>query len=136
MRILVIEDDKKVAAFIRKGLTEEQYVVDVCHDGAEGAAWAQQCEYDAIVLDLLLPKRDGLEVCRELRSIGVSTPIIMLTARSATEDKIRGLDVGADDYLAKPFSFAELLARLRALLRRSQHYRTQTLNIADLELDP
>ena len=136
MRILVIEDDKKVAAFIRKGLTEEQYVVDVCHDGAEGATWARQHEYDAIVLDLMLPRQDGLAVCKELRSKGVVTPIIMLTAKGTLEDKIHGLDIGADDYLTKPFSFGELLARLRALFRRSGVRGEPHLRLDDLELDP
>jgi two-component system, OmpR family, copper resistance phosphate regulon response regulator CusR len=136
MRILVVEDDKKVAAFVRKGLVEEQYVVDVCHDGAEGLSFALGAEYDAIILDLLLPKRDGITVCKTLRERGVATPIIMLTAKDATEDKIHGLDVGADDYLTKPFSFAELLARLRALFRRSQLAAEPRLRVADLELDP
>jgi DNA-binding response OmpR family regulator len=136
MRILVVEDDKKVAAFVRKGLAEEHYVVDVCHDGTEGAAWALHDEYDAIILDLLLPKQDGLAVCKELRSKGVTTPIIMLTAKDALEDKIQGLDVGADDYLTKPFSFGELLARLRALFRRSQLRGDPHLRLGDLELDP
>jgi two-component system, OmpR family, copper resistance phosphate regulon response regulator CusR len=136
MRILVVEDDKKVAAFVRKGLTEEQYVVDLCHDGAEGVAFALNGEYDAIILDLLLPKLDGMAVCKQLRAQGVLTPIIMLTAKDATDDKVRGLDVGADDYLTKPFSFAELLARLRALFRRSQLRAEPHLRLADLELDP
>jgi two-component system copper resistance phosphate regulon response regulator CusR len=136
MRILVVEDDTRIAGFIKKGLTEEQYAVDVCYDGQDGAFWAAANEYDVIILDIMLPKKDGISVCKELRAQGVTTPILMLTAKDTVEDKIRGLDVGADDYLAKPFSFGELLARIRALLRRSQHYKTQTLTIADLELDP
>jgi two-component system, OmpR family, copper resistance phosphate regulon response regulator CusR len=136
LRILVIEDDKKVAGFIHKGLTEEQYAVDVCYDGADGAFWAQEYPYDVILLDIMLPKKDGIAVCKELRAQGISTPIIMLTARDTITDKITGLDVGADDYMAKPFSFGELLARIRALLRRSQDHATPRLTLADLELDP
>jgi heavy metal response regulator len=136
MRILVVEDDPRIAGFIKKGLTEEQYAVDVCYDGQDGAFWAAANEYDVIILDIMLPKKDGISVCQELRAQGMTTPILMLTAKDTVEDKIRGLDVGADDYLAKPFSFGELLARIRSLLRRSQHYKTQTLKIADLELDP
>ena len=136
MRILVVEDDPKIAGFIKKGLTEEQYAVDVCYDGQDGAFWATANDYDVIILDLMLPKKDGISVCRELRAQGLTTPILMLTAKDTVEDKITGLDVGADDYLTKPFSFGELLARIRALLRRAQHYKTQTLTIADLELDP
>jgi len=136
MRILVVEDDPRIAGFIKKGLTEEQYAVDVCYEGQDGAFWAAANEYDVIILDIMLPKKDGISVCKELRSQGMTTPILMLTAKDTVADKIRGLDAGADDYLAKPFSFGELLARIRALLRRSQHYKTQTLQIADLELDP
>ncbi len=136
MRILVVEDDRKVAAFIQKGLSEEQYVAEVCHDGAGGLELARSHEYDAIVLDLMLPRCDGLTVCRELRAHGVLTPIIMLTAKDTLDDKIRGLDTGADDYLTTPVSFAELLARLRALLRRSQLPAEPHLRLADLELDP
>lgn len=136
MRILVVEDDKKVAGFIKKGLTEEQYAVDVFYDGEEGAFWAAENDYDVIILDIMLPKKDGISVCRELRAEGVVTPILMLTAKDTVEDKIRGLDVGADDYLGKPFSFGELLARIRALLRRSQDYKTPSLKIANLELNP
>jgi two-component system copper resistance phosphate regulon response regulator CusR len=136
LRILVIEDDKKVAAFILKGLTEEQYVVDVCNDGITGLAHAQAAEYDAIILDRLMPGRDGISVCKELRSRGVLTPVLMLTAKDTIADKVQGLDVGADDYMTKPFSFEELLARLRALFRRSQQRSEPTLRLADLELDP
>jgi two-component system, OmpR family, copper resistance phosphate regulon response regulator CusR len=136
MRILVIEDDRKVAGFIQKGLTEEQYAVNVCYDGADGLFWAKEYAYDVILLDIMLPKKDGISVCHELRAGGVTTPIIMLTARDTVDDKIKGLDVGADDYLAKPFSFGELLARIRALLRRSQDYKSPVLKIEDLEFDP
>ena len=136
MRILVIEDDRKVAGFIQKGLTEEQYAVDVCDNGADGLFWAKEYAYDVILLDIMLPKKDGISVCRELRASGMTTPVIMLTARDTVDDKIKGLDVGADDYLAKPFSFGELLARIRALLRRSQDYKTPLLKLADLEVDP
>ncbi len=136
MRILLVDDDKKLAGYLKKGLVEEQHAVDVFYDGISGAFWAKENDYDIIILDIMLPGKDGIEVCRELRAKHIVTPIIMLTARDAVEDKIKGLDVGADDYLAKPFSFGELLARIRALLRRSQQYKTQTLQVADLELDP
>ena len=136
MRILVVEDDKKVAGFIKKGLSEEQYAVDVFYHGEDGAFWAAENEYDLIILDIMLPKKNGFEVCRELRTKHIFTPVIMLTAKDTVDDKIRGLDVGADDYLSKPFSFGELLARVRALLRRTQEYKTPSLTIADLELNP
>ncbi len=136
MRILVIEDDEKVANFIKKGLEEEQYAVDVSHDGEDGAHWAIQNEYDIVILDIMLPIKDGIEVCKEIRYNSVSTPILMLTAKDTVKDKIEALDTGADDYLTKPFSFEELLARIRALLRRSQGYSTNILKVADIELDP
>jgi len=136
MRVLVVEDDRKVGGFLLKGLREEQYAVDLCRDGEAAVDLATENPYDVILLDLMLPKKDGLAVCRELRAAGVLTPILMLTARDAVEDKVGGLAEGADDYLTKPFSFEELLARIRALLRRSQEYRTRLLKIADLELDP
>jgi heavy metal response regulator len=136
MRILIVEDDKKIAGFIKKGLTEEHYAVDVAYDGEVGAYRAQANNYDLIILDIMLPKKDGIEVCRELRNKNIIAPIIMLTAKDTIEDKIEGLDEGADDYLTKPFSFEELLARVRALLRRTQKYKTKTLKVADLELDP
>lgn len=136
MRILVIEDDQKVAGFIKKGLIEESYAVDVCHDGTDGAFWATANEYDVILLDIMLPKKDGITVCKELRAQGMAAPILMLTARDSVDDKIRGLDAGADDYLAKPFSFGELLARIRSLMRRSQAQKTATLTLADLEMNP
>jgi heavy metal response regulator len=136
MRILIVEDDKRFAEFLKKGLSEEFYAVDVFHDGEDGIFWAAENEYDVIILDIMLPKKDGISVCRELRAKGIVTPIIMLTAKDTVEDKVKGLDVGADDYLGKPFSFDELLARIRALLRRSQDYKIPILTIADLELDP
>ena len=136
MRILIVEDEKKAAEFLRKGLEEEQYAVDLFHDGNDGAFWALENDYDLIILDIMLPGKDGIAICRELREAGLVTPVLMLTARDTVEDKIKGLDMGADDYLPKPFAFDELLARIRALLRRSQQYRTPTLKIADLELDP
>jgi DNA-binding response OmpR family regulator len=136
MRILVVEDDKKVAAFLQKGLREEQYAVDVCRDGEDAAYEAQVHPYDVIILDIMLPGKDGFTICRELRENNVLTPILMLTAKDSLEDKIIGLSEGADDYLTKPFSFEELLARIRALLRRSQDYKTGILKVDDLELDP
>jgi heavy metal response regulator len=136
MKILVVEDDKRIAGFIQKGLKEEQHAVDVVHNGEDGEFWAEVNEYDLIILDIMLPKKNGIAVCRSLREKNVNTPIIMLTARDTVDDKIEGLDSGADDYLCKPFSFDELLARSRALLRRTQHYKTKTLKVADLELDP
>lgn len=136
MRIIVIEDDKKIAAFIKKGLEEEHYAVDVFHDGKEGAYWAAVNEYDLIVLDIMLPGKDGIEICDEIRHKNILTPILMLTAKSSVKDRVKGLDTGADDYLTKPFAFEELFARVRSLLRRNQSYKTKTLEIADLELDP
>ncbi len=136
MKILVVEDETRVAQFIQKGLKEEGHAVDVAHDGEEGEYLGEINEYDLIILDLMLPGKNGLQVCRELREAGVNTPVLMLTARDAVEDKVRGLDAGADDYLTKPFAFEELLARVRALLRRSSESKTPILKIADLELDP
>lgn len=136
MRILVVEDDKKVAAFLQKGLREEQYAVDVCRNGEDAGYEAQTHPYDVIILDIMLPGKDGFTICKELRENDVLTPILMLTAKDSLEDKVIGLSEGADDYLTKPFSFEELLARIRALLRRSQDYKTGLLKAADLELDP
>lgn len=118
MRVLVVEDEPRLARLLRRVLEEERYTVDEAHDGAEGEALARAGEYDAIVLDVMLPVRSGLTVCRNLRADRIATPILMLTARDAVEDRVRGLDAGADDYLVKPFAFAELLARLRSLARR------------------
>jgi len=136
MKILVVEDEERVAQFIQKGLREEGHAVDVAYDGEQGAYLGTVNEYDLILLDLMLPKKDGISICRELREHGLSTPIMMLTARDTVEDKVQGLDAGADDYLPKPFSFDELLARVRALLRRRSEAKTPVLTIADLELDP
>ena len=135
MRVLVVEDDVRILEFIRKGLEEEGHAVDVAHDGDEALDWPAVVDFDAIVLDIMLPGRDGIEVCRTLRTRGVRTPILMLTARDTVEDRVAGLDSGADDYLVKPFAFAELLARLRALLRREPVLLGTTLEVADLSLD-
>ena len=136
MRVLIVEDEPKMAALIRRGLVGEGMAVDVVGRG-EDALWrAEATEYDAIVLDLMLPGIDGFEVCRRLRAAGVWSPILMLTARDAVRDRIAGLDRGADDYLTKPFSFGELLARLRALARRGRPERPSELTAGDLRLDP
>lgn len=135
MRVLVVEDDLRIQEFIRKGLEEEGHAVDVAHDGDEALDWPAVVDFDAIVLDIMLPGRDGLEVCRTLRTRGVRTPILMLTARDTIDDRVAGLDSGADDYLVKPFAFAELLARLRALMRREPVLLGTTLEVADLTLD-
>lgn len=135
MRILVVEDDARVASFIRRGLREEQYTVDVAADGEQGLFLAQTNEYDLMVLDVLLPKRTGLEVLRALRAEQISTPILLLTAKGTPEEKVAGLNTGADDYLTKPFDFDEFLARLQALLRRRGALVPTTLRVADLELD-
>ena len=136
MRIILIEDDKKIAAFIKKGLEEERYAVDVFHNGEDGAYWATVNDYDLIILDIMLPGKDGIEICNEIRHKNILTPILMLTAKTSVGDRVKGLDTGADDYLTKPFAFEELFARVRSLLRRNQAYKTKTLKIADLELDP
>ncbi len=136
MRVLVAEDELKMAALLRRGLTEEGYAVDVVGDGLEAVVRGTATEYDAIVLDVMLPRLDGLAVCRRLREQGVWAPVLMLTARDAVDDRIAGLDGGADDYLTKPFSFAELLARLRALQRRGPIERPVVLEVGSLRLDP
>lgn len=136
MRVLVIEDDPRMAAAIRRGLRGEGAVVDLASDGASALGVARSTQFDAIVLDVMLPDFDGFETCRRLRAEGVWTPIIMLTARDAVEDRVRGLDEGADDYLTKPFSLAELLARLRALIRRGPVTRPAVLAAGELRLDP
>jgi two-component system, OmpR family, response regulator len=136
MRVLIVEDEAKMAGLIRRGLEREGMAVDAVADG-EDALWrAEAVDYDAIVLDLMLPGIDGLEVCRRLREAGVWSPILMLTARDAVSDRVAGLDRGADDYLTKPFSYAELLARLRALRRRGLPERPTELRVGDLRLDP
>lgn len=136
MRILIAEDDRKVAGFLKKGLKEEHYAVDVCYDGEEALFQAQVNQYDLIILDVMLPKKNGFAVCKAIREEGILSPILMLTARDQLEDKVRGLRDGADDYLTKPFAFEELLARIQALLRRTQDYKTKTLKVGELELDP
>jgi DNA-binding response OmpR family regulator len=135
MKILVVEDDRKVAGFIEMGLREEGYAVDVAKDGEEATMLAHVNDYDAILLDIMLPKKNGLQVASELRREGRTTPILMLTAREATDDVVRGLDAGADDYLTKPFKFDELLARLRALVRRGGAARLDRLSYGPLELN-
>ena len=135
MRVLLVEDEAKIADFIRKGLSEYGYAVDVACDGEEALDWADVAAFDIIILDVMLPVRDGVEVCRELRRRDLHTPVLMLTARDAVEDRVRGLDSGADDYLVKPFAFAELLARLRALARRERSTLGAHLQVGDLVLD-
>ena len=135
MRILVVEDEQKVASFIKKGLQEEGYAVDVASDGIEGLSMLGMNVYDAMLLDLMLPKKNGIEVMREVRAKKMNVPVLMLTARDTLADKVMGLDSGADDYLTKPFAFQELLARLRSLLRRGKA-EVAMLKIADLTLDP
>src|SRR5438874_2123633 len=135
MKILVVEDDRKVAGFIEQGLREEGYAVDLAPDGDEATMLAHVYEYDLLVLDVMLPKKTGLQVAAELRREGSKTPILMLTARDATEDVVRGLDAGADDYLAKPFKFEELLARVRALVRRGGASRTELLSYGPVQVD-
>jgi two-component system, OmpR family, response regulator len=136
MRILVVEDELKMAALLNRGLTEDGNAVDVARTGDDAVWMAQAVDYDAIVLDLMLPGLDGVEVCRRWRENGVWAPVLMLTARDAVDDRVAGLDAGADDYLAKPFSFAELAARLRALVRRGAAERPAVLEVGDLRLDP
>jgi heavy metal response regulator len=135
MRILVIEDEVKIAQFIKRGLKEEGYAVDVSNDGEEGHFLLSSNEYDAIILDIMLPKIDGLTLCRTLRKEGNQTPIIMLTAKDTVKDKVKGLDSGADDYLPKPFAFEELLARVRVLLRKKDSRVQTQLKVEDLVLD-
>ena len=135
MRILLVEDEARVAGFLAKGLREQTYAVDVARDGEEGIHLGSVNEYDLVILDVMLPLKDGHTVCRELRAQGRRTPILMLTARGSVDDRVAGLDCGADDYLTKPFDFKELLALMRALLRRSAVLRPETLRVADLTLD-
>jgi two-component system OmpR family response regulator len=136
MRVLVVEDDPKMAALLRRGLVEEGHAADVARTGDDALWMAGSVEYDAIVLDVMLPGRDGFEVSRALRADGVWSPVLMLTARDSVDDRVAGLDAGADDYLRKPFSFAELLARLRALVRRGAPERPAIVEVGDLRLDP
>ena len=136
MRILVVEDEKKVASFIKRGLEEEGFSVDVAHDGDEGRYMAETNPYDLILMDVMLPKKDGLTVIRELREQDINSPVLCLTAKDTVDDIVSGLDSGSDDYLTKPFAFAELLARVRALLRRGTADRGAEIYFADLRLDP
>jgi two-component system OmpR family response regulator len=136
MRILVVEDEIRLATILRRSLTEDGHAVDLAASGEEALDWAQAAQYDAIVLDIMLPGIDGLTVCRTLRQRHVQTPILLLTARDTVPDRVAGLDSGADDYLVKPFAFAELAARLRALVRRSPETAPVALHVADLRLDP
>jgi len=136
VRALVVEDELKMAALVRRGLVEEGYAADVARTGEDALWMAQATPYDAIVLDVMLPDLDGFDLCRELRENGVWSPVLMLTARDGVEDRVAGLDSGADDYLTKPFSFAELLARLRALTRRGPAERPTVLTAGPLRLDP
>ncbi|MBI4620791.1 MAG: heavy metal response regulator transcription factor [Desulfobacterales bacterium] len=135
MRILIIEDERKTAAYLRKGLTENGFVVDITNDGDEGLFFATTHEYDLIILDVMLPERDGWSIIAEIRRGGKQTPVLFLTARDSVHDRVRGLELGADDYLVKPFSFSELLARVRAILRRGPTRQPEILRIADMEIN-
>ena len=136
VRILVVEDERRLAQIIKRGLVEGGYAVDLAFDGEEGKFLAESEDYDLIILDLMLPKIDGLEICRKLRSEEIKTPILILTAKTTLDDKVAGLNSGADDYLTKPFAFLELSARVAALIRRSQRAPSAQLTVADLVLDP
>lgn len=135
MRVLVVEDEKRTAAFVRKALQAEGFAVDVCGDGAEALATARVTPFDAMVLDIMLPGRDGLSVLRQLRQNGNKTPVLLLSARGAVDERVEGLNAGADDYLPKPFVIAELIARIRALGRRGSEHKSLILRMADLSLD-
>ena len=135
MRILIVEDEKKIAGFIKRGLKEENYAVDAAFDGPEGLRMAEENPYDLVILDVMLPGMNGLALCAKLRARGFTTPIMMLTAKDLVEDKVRGLDSGANDYLTKPFAFEELLARVRALLRKTPDQPSTTLKADDLDLN-
>jgi len=136
MKILVVEDEKKVAGFIKRGLEEENYQITIAYDGFEGLKQAMTGEYNLVILDIMLPKKDGLVVIKEMRAAENLVPVLMLTARGTTEDVVSGLEAGSDDYLPKPFVFSELLARVKALLRRSERDRGAEIFIADLRMDP
>ena len=135
MRVLLVEDESQIADFISRGLSEQGYAVDVAGEGAEALQWTEVAEFDVVVLDVMLPGIDGIEVCRTLRKRGLKVPVLMLTARDAVEDRVKGLDSGADDYLIKPFAFAELLARVRALTRRESPVLGSVAQVGDLRLD-
>lgn len=136
MRVLIVEDERRLSNILKKGLIEDGFAVDQAFDGEDGQYLAESEQYDLIILDIMLPKRDGLEVCRGLRKKNIKVPILMLTAKSATEDKVAGLDSGADDYITKPFSFIEFRSRVHALIRRSHQEASPILSIEGLELDP
>lgn len=136
MRILLIEDENSLSQVIKKGLTEQGFAVDAAGDGEEGLYLAEEESYDAIILDVMLPKIDGVEVCRRLREKKINTPILMLTAKTQVKDRVAGLDAGADDYLTKPFAFAELKARIQALMRRAFKHPEAVIKIDDLEINP
>ncbi len=135
MKILVVEDDPAIARMLRRGLTQAEYAVDWAEDGASGLMMASEALYSLVILDVMLPRKDGWEVCEALRAAGSRVPILMLTARDGFGDRVRGLDLGADDYLPKPFDFGELLARVRALLRRDRVHRTRLIHVGDLLID-
>ena len=136
MQLLLVEDDLKLSRFITKGLTEESFTVDVVGAGEEALDRVRATTYDLIILDIMLPRMDGFAVCEQLRALGLDVPILMLSARGVVEDRVKGLEIGADDYLSKPFSFSELSARVRALLRRQKPSALRTLRVSDLTLDP
>ena len=136
MRILLVEDNRRLNSSLKMSLVDDGYAVDVAYDGVEGQELAEMTPYDLIILDIMLPRRDGLEICHELRQQRISTPILMLTARDTVDDRVKGLDSGADDYLVKPFAIEELRARMRALLRRESEDKSSVLQVADLALDP
>jgi two-component system copper resistance phosphate regulon response regulator CusR len=135
VRILVVEDERKTAAYLRKGLAENGFVVDVCSEGVDGLHAALTADYDLVILDVMLPGRDGWSILRSLRDKNKETPVLFLTARDAVEDRVKGLELGADDYLVKPFAFSELLARLRTILRRGAPRHPEILHVGDLEID-
>ncbi len=135
MRILIIEDEKKVASFIKKGMEEEYFTADVAYDGKEGLKMASSEDYDAIIMDIMLPFIDGISLLKEIRKREIITPVLMLTVKDSLKDKVEGLDAGADDYLTKPFAFEELVARIRALLRRHESSKIPTLKVGELILD-
>lgn len=135
MRILVIEDEEKIANFIKRGLKEEGYAVDVCFDGEEGHFLSTTNEYDLLILDLMIPKMDGVRLCKKIRESKLTVPVLMLTAKDEVKSKVAGLDAGADDYVTKPFAFEELLARIRVLLRKKKNQVTTKLEVGDLSLD-
>src|SRR5208283_6015748 len=135
MRVLVVEDERRLAGIIKRGLIEEGYAVDIAFDGEDAQFMAETTSYDVITLDIMLPKKDGISVCKDLRAKKINTPILMLTARDSVEDRVKGLDSGADDYVIKPFAFSELLARIRALLRRESLLKTPKIQVGDLIMD-